>query len=111
MDNRSSPRGFDSPVPSHIAVVGCSGSGKTTVAQQIADRLEIEHIELDDLAQQPGWKLRPAEEFRSDLQRRLSGAEQGWVTCGHYERLAGSMHLEQANKIVWIDLPRSTVMA
>ena len=111
MDNRSSPRGFDSPVPSHIAVVGCSGSGKTTVAQQIADRLEIEHIELDDLAQQPGWKLRPAEEFRSDLQRRLSGAEQGWVTCGHYERLASSMHLEQANKIVWIDLPRSTVMA
>ena len=60
-----------------VAIMGRSGSGKTTVAQQIAARLEIEHIELDALAQQSGWKLRPAEEFRSDLQRRLSGAEQG----------------------------------
>ena len=33
------------------------------------------------------------------------------MRCGHYERLAGNMHLEQASTIVWIDLPRSTVMA
>ena len=97
-------------VPSRIAVVGCSGSGKTTVARQVADRLGLEHIELDELAHQPGWTMRPAEEFRSDLERCLSGAEQGWVTCGHYGRLAGDMHLNKANTIVWLDLPRRTVM-
>mgnify|MGYP001161051599 FL=1 len=97
-------------VSSRIAVVGCSGSGKTTVARQVADRLGLEHIELDELAHQPGWTMRPAEEFRSDLETRLSGAEQGWVTCGHYGRLAGDMHLKKANTIVWLDLPRRTVM-
>ena len=54
--------------------------------------------------------MRPAEEFRSDLETRLSGAKQGWVTCGHYGRLAGDMHLKKANTIVWLDLPRRTVM-
>ena len=97
-------------VSSRIAVVGCSGSGKTTVARQVADRLGLEHIELDELAHQPGWTMRPAEEFRSDLETRLSGAEQGWVTCGHYGRLAGDMHLKKASTIVWLDLPRRTVM-
>ena len=48
---------------------------KTTVARRVADRLGLEHVELDALAHQPGWTMRPAEEFRSDLERRLSGAE------------------------------------
>jgi len=102
--------GYRRLVPSRVAVVGCSGSGKTTVARRVADRLGLEHVELDALAHQPGWTMRPAEEFRSDLERRLSGAEQGWVTCGHYRRMVGDMHLDQADTIVWLDLPRRTVM-
>jgi len=50
------------------------------------------------------------ENFRSDLERRLSGAEQGWVTCGHYRRIVRDMNLKQANTIVWLDPPRRTVM-
>ncbi|MBT8194426.1 MAG: AAA family ATPase [Acidimicrobiia bacterium] len=32
-----------------IAVVGPPGSGKTTVARELADRLHLPHIELDSI--------------------------------------------------------------
>ena len=93
-----------------IAVVGCSGSGKTAIARQLADQLGLEHIELDALAQLPGWTLRPADELRADLEARLLAAQDGWVADGNYESLVGDTHLNQADTIVWLDLPRRIVM-
>ncbi|MCH2623795.1 MAG: AAA family ATPase, partial [Acidimicrobiales bacterium] len=84
-----------------IAVVGCSGSGKTALARQLADQLGLEHIELDALAQLPGWTLRPADELRADLEARLLAAH-GWVTDGNYESMVGDTHLNQADTIVWL---------
>ncbi len=46
--------GYRRLVPSRVAVVGCSGSGKTTVVRRVVDRLGLEHVELDALAHQPG---------------------------------------------------------
>ncbi|MCP4962638.1 MAG: AAA family ATPase, partial [Actinomycetia bacterium] len=37
-----------------VAFVGCSGAGKTTLARQVAERLGVEHIELDAMFHQPG---------------------------------------------------------
>jgi adenylate kinase family enzyme len=41
-----------------IHVVGTSGSGKTTLARQIAERLDIPHVELDALHWEPHWTKR-----------------------------------------------------
>ena len=46
-----------------IAVVGSSGAGKTTVARQLADRFDLEHIELDAIFHQPGWEPLPDDQF------------------------------------------------
>ncbi|MBS3144559.1 AAA family ATPase, partial [Candidatus Woesearchaeota archaeon] len=32
-----------------IYILGCSGSGKTSVAQELARKLHIQHYDLDDL--------------------------------------------------------------
>jgi adenylate kinase family enzyme len=47
-----------------VSVVGNSGSGKTTVARAISDRLGLPHLELDGIYHQPGWSARPEPEMR-----------------------------------------------
>lgn len=41
-------------VPRRIVVKGSSGSGKSTVADELARRLGVPHIELDALHHGPG---------------------------------------------------------
>jgi adenylate kinase family enzyme len=86
-----------------IAVVGTSGSGKTTVARELARRLGVPHVELDALYHGPGWTETPPEEFR----RRVAAATEadGWVVDGNYDSKLGELVLERADTVVWLDLP------
>ena len=93
-----------------IVVVGNSGSGKTSLAGELADKLELAHIELDSLFHQAGWTPRDPELFRSDLIARMDGATAGWTICGNYESVTWSIVMPQADTIVWLDLPRPVVM-
>ena len=65
-----------------VSVVGNSGSGKTTVAAQLAARLGVSHIELDAIRHQPNWQELPDDEFRSRV-AALTDAD-GWVVDGNY---------------------------
>ena len=47
---------------------GSCGSGKSTLAKRIATKLEIRHIELDELFHLPGWNQRSKEEFEALLE-------------------------------------------
>ena len=86
-----------------IAVVGTSGSGKTTVARELARRLGVPHVELDALYHGPGWTETPPEEFR----RRVAAATEadGWVVDGNYDSKLGVLVLERADTVVWLDVP------
>ena len=90
-------------MPPKIAVVGTSGSGKTTVARELARRLGVPHVELDALFHGPGWTETPLEEFR----RRVAAATDadGWVVDGNYDSSLGELVLERADTVVWLDLP------
>jgi predicted ATPase len=37
------------PIPERVVVIGCAGSGKTTLARALAVRLDARHIERDAL--------------------------------------------------------------
>jgi adenylate kinase family enzyme len=90
-------------VPPKIAVIGTSGSGKTTVARELARRLGVPHVELDALYHGPGWTETPVEEFR----RRVVAATDadGWVVDGNYNSKLGDFVLERADTVVWLDVP------
>src|SRR5262245_56308830 len=47
-----------------VSVVGNSGSGKTTVAAALAERLGVACTELDAINHQPNWTPLPVDEFR-----------------------------------------------
>ncbi|HEC11486.1 MAG TPA: adenylate kinase [Acidimicrobiales bacterium] len=88
-----------------ISVVGSAGSGKTTLARQVAQRVGIRHVELDSLFHLEGWTPNP--EFRPQVEAAL--ATPAWVCDGNYSAVADLVR-GRADTIVVLDLPRWRVM-
>lgn len=84
-----------------IAVVGTSGNGKTTVARQLAQRLDVPHIELDALFHGPDWAQAPVEEFRRRVAAATAAA--GWIVDGNYQTKLGDLVLTRADTVLWLD--------
>lgn len=80
-----------------------SGNGKTTVGRELARRLDVPFVELDALVHGPNWTETPDDELRQLLEPTLAG--DGWVIDGGYRGKIGNLVWEQADQIVWIDLP------
>ena len=90
-----------------IAVLGTSGSGKTTVARKLARGLGLPHVELDALFHGPGWTEPPVEEFRLRVATATDGS--GWVVDGNYHQVRDIVW-SRADTVVWLDYPFRTIM-
>jgi adenylate kinase family enzyme len=93
-----------------IAVVGTTGSGKTTLAKALAVQLTLPHIELDALNWQAGWR----DLSRTDpdeFVRRVSAAiaAEAWVADGNYG-LVRAFVWRRATHLVWLDYDRPIIM-
>lgn len=94
-------------MPRRISVKGSSGSGKSTVAAELASRLGLTYIELDALHHGPNWSEPTAEEFRAIVRQAMDVAPGGWVVDGNYDSKVGDLVVDEADTIVWLDLPLS----
>lgn len=83
-----------------VAVVGVTGSGKTTLATAVARRLGAPHIEIDAIYWGPNWTEAPREIVRARISAAL--ASDGWVTDGNYDFLRDIIW-RQADTLVWLD--------
>jgi adenylate kinase family enzyme len=83
-----------------IAVVGTTGSGKTTLARRLAERLGQRHVELDALYGEPKWTPAATDAFRKRTAQALSG--DGWVIDGNYGQVRDIIW-SRADTIVWLD--------
>jgi len=90
-----------------VSVVGNSGSGKTTFARELANKLGVPYLELDAVFHQPGWSQLAMEEFRDRVARVI--AEPGWVIDGNYSAVR-DLVWQRADTVVWLDIPRAVVM-
>ncbi len=90
-----------------VSVVGTSGAGKSTLARSLAVALDADFLELDSVNHQADWVPLPTPEFR----RRVASAVAGerWVVDGNYSKVR-DLVWARADTVVWIDLPRRTVM-
>jgi adenylate kinase family enzyme len=88
-----------------INVVGTTGSGKTTTARQLAQRLGLPHVELDALHWNPNWAEAPLAVFRQRVAQALAG--DAWVVDGNYSK-ARDLIWSRVELVVWLDyaLPR-----
>ena len=95
---------IDSPTnnsPKRIHVIGCGGSGKTTLAQKLAAALKAPCYELDHIGYD-GHAKRSLEERRSAV--REIAMQPQWVSEGGFLWWTDDL-FQGADVIVWLDLP------
>lgn len=94
-----------------VSVIGTSGSGKTTMARALGGALDHPVLELDSVHHQPDWEPLPEAEFRARLLAFLD-ANDRWIVDGNYtSHGVAELVWPRADTIVWMDPPRSVVMA
>ncbi len=84
-----------------ILVVGANGSGKTTFAKKLSERLKITHYELDSIF----WKADWQESANGDFRAKVDEVTQtdSWVIDGNYSRNQ-DLTIGRADTIIWLDV-------
>lgn len=91
-----------------VVIFGTTGSGKSWLAERLADHVGLPVIELDALFWGPGWQPAPLELFRHRVERETSGG--GWIVVGNYGQVR-DLTWHAADTLVWLDLPLLLVMS
>jgi adenylate kinase family enzyme len=68
-----------------IIVVGCEGSGKTSLALKLGRKLGLPVVHLDVLYWRPGWKASDKASFRVRVVDAIT--DEGWVVDGSFSEL------------------------
>ena len=97
-----SPREISLGAAQRVLILGCPGSGKTTVARALAARSGLPRTSVDDLYWKAGWQRPSRPEFEARLRRFID--EDRWILDGNY---ADSIdcRLARADTVIWIDAP------
>ncbi|HEX9995750.1 MAG TPA: hypothetical protein VGB45_01295 [Abditibacterium sp.] len=90
-----------------VSIVGCSGAGKTTLGCDLALRLGVEAVDLDELHWLPGWQTRTKGDFDALLGEVLT--QENWVISGNYSRVRGQIWA-RAQTLIWLDYSLPVVM-
>lgn len=88
-----------------IIVIGNTSSGKSTLAERLAESRGVPFIELDALYWEPGWQESDPEVFRERVQNAIAHDE--WVMAGNYSAQM-DISWPLADTVVWLDLPLMT---
>jgi adenylate kinase family enzyme len=90
-----------------VSIVGCPGSGKSTVGRRLAASLAIPFVELDAIFHQRGWVELPRDQFRARVADVT--ARDAWLIDGNYSAVR-DLVWARADTVVWLDLPRAVVI-
>lgn len=92
--------------PRKVLVAGTSGAGKTTLAAAVSRAWGLPCVEMDSLHHGPGWQ--PRLSFAQEVKAFV--AQPRWVTEWQYTRVLGTLLSDQADLVLWLDLPKWQVM-
>lgn len=92
------------PEVERILVVGCSGGGKSTLAQNLSKKFNLEHIPLDrDVRFLPGWIARDKEDQRYILKNLVQ--RERWILDGTGPSSL-DIRLPRTDLVLWVRVPR-----
>ena len=90
-----------------IAIVGYSGSGKSTTARKIGEKYGIPVLFLDSVYHMAGWQERPNEEC-IQIVSDFMAKNHSWVIDGNYKSILQAERFEQADRILFFNIDRFT---
>ena len=83
-----------------IVIIGRTGSGKTTLARELAAALGVPHVELDSLYFGPNFSTVPLSVLRERTSAAIAGDR--WVTDGNKSAVR-DLVWPRADTIIWLD--------
>ncbi len=86
-----------------ILIIGCSCSGKSTLARALGQKLGLPVVHLDQLWWKEGWEHVTREEFDSRLAMALNMDR--WIIDGDYSRTI-EQRLPRCDTILYLDFNR-----
>lgn len=90
-----------------IAIIGCGGSGKTTIGRQLAELINAPITHLDAVYYDDDWSTMDPDKFAA-LQEDLVAADK-WVIDGNYASTL-PVRLKRADTVIFLDLPAVTCL-
>lgn len=88
-----------------IAIIGYSGSGKSTLSKRIGAKYHLPVLYLDTVNFESGWKERDRIKAKSIVEKFMEN--DSWVIDGNYKEFYHEDRMKEADKIIFMDFPRS----
>ena len=85
-----------------IVVVGTTSSGKSTLAKQFADKLNLNFVELDALHWEPNWQEADDDVFHERVDKATQ--TEAWAVAGNYSTVR-PLIWSRAEAVIWLDYP------
>ena len=87
-----------------IMIIGCGGAGKSTLARQLGEKLNLPVVHLDQIWWAPGnWQHISREEFDAQMMAEMEKTR--WILDGNFNRTI-ERRLEKCDTVIYLDMPR-----
>ena len=83
-----------------FVVIGTTGSGKSTMAEKLANKFGLDYIELDAINWGPNWTPAGDELLRARVEEATRSP--GWVVAGNYSKTR-PVTWARAEAVIWLD--------
>ena len=90
-----------------VIIIGCGGSGKSTLSRVLSEKTNLPVVHLDKLFWKEGWVNISREEFDNLLNEELKREE--WIIDGNYDRTLKE-RLKKSDTVIYLDYPRMTCL-